>query len=347
MIESLTIKNFKSIKDLSIDCKRVNLFIGRPNTGKSNILEALGLLSWLPYAKVIPEEEKKPDNTKAILIPREYNPRLFNFIRFLGVQDLFRNSLIDEKVEVSVTKQKEIGINMKLMAGAVFIEDKNNNNKIKLSYSGEVTKIDSTLEDFSFIKYYKFSRDNIVFPHDISQSLLPPSGSNLFSLVLGNKRLRKVMADFFKEEELTLVLRPHDMSFEVQSQIGDIVFNNPYISVSDTLQRILFHYMAMESNEENTLVFEEPESYAFPFYTKWLAERIALYNTNQFFISTHNPYFLEPILEKTKKDDINLFAVFKEGFHTKLVKLTEDDISELLDSDPFFNLDQFTERDSE
>ncbi|UFH52929.1 AAA family ATPase [Spirosoma sp. KNUC1025] len=38
------IKNFKSIKDLRLDCKRVNIFIGRPNVGKSNILEGLGLL---------------------------------------------------------------------------------------------------------------------------------------------------------------------------------------------------------------------------------------------------------------------------------------------------------------
>jgi recombinational DNA repair ATPase RecF len=37
------IKNFKSIKDLHLDCKRVNVFIGKPNVGKSNILEGLGL----------------------------------------------------------------------------------------------------------------------------------------------------------------------------------------------------------------------------------------------------------------------------------------------------------------
>ena len=49
MIENLSIKNFKSIKDLSIDCKRINLFIGEPNAGKSNILEALGVMSWCRY----------------------------------------------------------------------------------------------------------------------------------------------------------------------------------------------------------------------------------------------------------------------------------------------------------
>ena len=45
MIKTLEIKNFKSIKHLQLDCKRVNLFIGKPNTGKSNILESAGLFS--------------------------------------------------------------------------------------------------------------------------------------------------------------------------------------------------------------------------------------------------------------------------------------------------------------
>ena len=43
-LDWVEIKNFKSIKDLRLDCKRINVFIGKPNVGKSNILEALGLL---------------------------------------------------------------------------------------------------------------------------------------------------------------------------------------------------------------------------------------------------------------------------------------------------------------
>ncbi len=43
MIKNISIKNFKSIKDLEFKAKRINLFIGKPNTGKSNILESLGI----------------------------------------------------------------------------------------------------------------------------------------------------------------------------------------------------------------------------------------------------------------------------------------------------------------
>ncbi|MBK7937047.1 MAG: AAA family ATPase [Lewinellaceae bacterium] len=44
LIKNLHIKNFKSVRDLSLDCDRINIFIGKPNAGKSNILEAISLL---------------------------------------------------------------------------------------------------------------------------------------------------------------------------------------------------------------------------------------------------------------------------------------------------------------
>ena len=46
-INTLEITNFKSVKHFRLPCKRFNLFIGEPNTGKSNILEALGLVSFV------------------------------------------------------------------------------------------------------------------------------------------------------------------------------------------------------------------------------------------------------------------------------------------------------------
>jgi AAA15 family ATPase/GTPase len=45
MVKKLSINNYKSIKGLSISTKRVNIFIGEHNSGKSNILEALSWFS--------------------------------------------------------------------------------------------------------------------------------------------------------------------------------------------------------------------------------------------------------------------------------------------------------------
>ena len=54
LIKHLQIKNFKSVRDLSLDCERINLFIGKPNAGKSNILEAISLLG---AGYCLPEEK--------------------------------------------------------------------------------------------------------------------------------------------------------------------------------------------------------------------------------------------------------------------------------------------------
>ena len=45
MLRNLKITRFKSIRDLKLEFGRVNLFIGGNGTGKSNILEAIGLVS--------------------------------------------------------------------------------------------------------------------------------------------------------------------------------------------------------------------------------------------------------------------------------------------------------------
>ena len=44
LVRNIRIKHFKSLEDVEIKgCKRYNLFVGRPNVGKSNLLEALAL----------------------------------------------------------------------------------------------------------------------------------------------------------------------------------------------------------------------------------------------------------------------------------------------------------------
>lgn len=77
MIKKLSIKNFKSIIDLELDCKKINIFIGEPNTGKSNILEALGLLSWCAYK----------------------NSEINEYVRLQNTLNLFYDELFENRVE--------------------------------------------------------------------------------------------------------------------------------------------------------------------------------------------------------------------------------------------------------
>ena len=53
MFDHLEIRNFKSVEHLELSCRRVNVLIGEPNTGKSNILEALGLISYVAHSNEV------------------------------------------------------------------------------------------------------------------------------------------------------------------------------------------------------------------------------------------------------------------------------------------------------
>ena len=145
---------------------------------------------------------------------------------------------------------------------------------------------------------------------------------------------------------LKLGLKPAENRIEVVKYYADedIIVSFPYFMVSDTLQRIIFHLVAVESNRDSVLVFEEPEAHAFPYYTKFLAERIALDRLNQYFISTHNPYFLLSILEKTPMSDVRVFLTYLENMKTRVKALDEEDLTMILDRevDPFFNVGMFT-----
>ncbi|RZN42218.1 MAG: DUF2813 domain-containing protein [Methanosarcinales archaeon] len=246
MIKNLEIKNFKSIKHLTMNCKRINLFIGEPNTGKSNILEALGLLSWCGYV----------------------NTNLKKYVRFQNTHNLFYDGLLDQPVEIIMDK---------LVLGITFENDKFtfargekgifSNDEIdfrggvseivgRLGYSGDIAESGTPISEVESIKFYRFIEQN-EFPDSRSSFLLPPNGSNLFAVVMANKKFRETMASFFKNYGFKLVFKPQERVFEIQNQVDDLVFSYPYILTSDTLQRIIFHVIAMESNKNSTLVFED------------------------------------------------------------------------------------------
>ena len=52
MIERLQVRSFKSLEDVEVDLGLVNVFIGANGSGKSNLLEALGVLSAAAEGKV-------------------------------------------------------------------------------------------------------------------------------------------------------------------------------------------------------------------------------------------------------------------------------------------------------
>lgn len=318
MIKTLEVKNFKSIQHLQLDCKKVNVFIGKPNTGKSNILENLGLFSF-PYS---------PD-------------KLNRLVRFENMTDLFYDHDLGEEIQIAADN-KRCPIRFE---GGRFMGDAKDGSEALFHFAGGYGSLDDRKSFvLSPLKLYRFMVLN-QFSKSEADSLWPPAGENLLQILLVNKTLRKLAADLFSEYGLRMVLKPQEGKIEVQKEVEDVVIAYPYSLVSDTLQQIVFHLVAIETNHNGVIIFEEPEAHAFPFYTKFLAERIALDKTNQYFISTHNPYFLLSLLEKSPEDEIAIFLTYFEDYQTKVKSLSREDYREILDleSSVFFNLDRFLE----
>jgi len=320
MIKALEVKNFKSMKHLKLDCKRVNLFIGKPNTGKSNILESVGIFS-LPYCG-----------------------NLRDVVRFENMNNLFYDQDIGEKIEITAD---EIYCQIKFEKASFIGSGRDKEKQLfnfNVDFIGEGNLEGTTI--FSPFKAYRFTVMD-KFQRQESNFLLPPKGENLLSVLLTNKSLRKVVSDIFSEYGLRIVLKPQEKKIDVQKEIEDVIISYPYSLVSDTLQRLVFYILAVETNKDSVITFEEPEAHAFPFYTKFLAERIALDKSNQYFISTHNPYLLLSVLEKAPKDDIGIFIVHFKDYQTKVRPITQEEMPEILNLDAsiFFDLDQFVEEE--
>ena len=346
MIERLKIERFKSIRSLDMECRRINLFIGEPNVGKSNILEALGLLSWC----------LKP------------NDSLKDFVRFQLTEHLFFDCLTDEPIrisfqgelkglELSKTAEEILGRSQHTEKDIAFaIQYENEDFVFKTSdpglpkialmdHSGQ-TKLRGYSKIQQVIKFYRFKTlESYSSPNP--SSLIPPYGANLFSVVHGSKVLQEKMVNLFKPYGLMVVRKLQERKFVIQKQQEGMATEFPYEVMSDTLQRVMFYEAAMVSNKDSVLVFEEPEAHAFPYYTKHLGEQLALDETNQYFIATHNPYLLSAVVEKANKNDVGVFITYWENHETKVKMLTGDELSQLMDEDPFLGIERLLSGEGE
>jgi len=321
MIKYLKIKNFKSIKNIEFECKKINVFIGKPNTGKSNILESIGIFG-LPYVE---------GNIKKLL-------------RLETMSNLFYDNEISEDIEIFTDSHSFI---LKYSDGLfVFQAGKGEELyfRVIMDYNNNIIQ---SIEGKKFppFRFYRFIQRNN-FPSFQFTFLFPPDAPNLLHILLINKEIKKTVANILAEFGFKIVLKPQEAQIEIQKEIEDVIVSYPYSLLSDTLQRIIFHLVAVETNKGSIIIFEEPEAHAFPYYTKFLAERIALDTTNQYFISTHNPYFLLPLIEKTNKDNICIFITHFENYQTKIKLIKEDELEKIIDFDTsiFFNLDEFLEK---
>jgi AAA15 family ATPase/GTPase len=322
MLTKVHIKNFKSIRELEFSPKRVNVFIGEPNTGKTNILEALALLS------------------EGVHGPTEFK----EVFRFRSIADLFTDQQVAEPIHIH-TPFLECYLSYTapyFRFASVWSEKGNNESK---SFSSDQGGNSNQWVNLQYgIKYYRFKPVGLRTDQQFG-SLTPPFGSNLASILYTDKGLRRRVSDLFRSRNFRLEIKPVEMEIRIAKVIEDEFYNFPYESISETWRRIIFYMAVLETNKNSTILLDEPEANTFPFYTAYLAERIALDESNQFILTTHNPYILSSIVSKTPTKDLAVFVASMDNFYTTLKLVSGEGLSKILDYGPdaFLNLDKLVE----
>lgn len=320
-IENITIRNFKSIRNCELKgCSRINLFIGRPNVGKSNILEALSVFS-LPFLR------------------ENVSKKITNFIRLENETELFYNGNYENPIH---------------------IETNNASCKIQYYHNEALTielhtpqgngeyQIDSKLnfrfgrnEPFiPFVRKYHFvSHANFKKGH--SRYLIPPFGYNLLGVIERNEKLKNEIADMFKEYGLSLVFDKSSQSLKIMQSEKKDIFLIPYNSMADTLQRVIFYKAAIVSNHDAVLLFEEPKAHSFPPYITHVTQEMLYRKDNQYFIATHSPFILNDLLENSR-EEISVFNTNYSRHQTEVRKLTEKELTDIFQN----GVDLFTNNES-
>ncbi len=314
MVKHVSIKNFKSVKDVAFETKRVNLLLGTPNSGKSNILEALGLFS------------------------ASHVRNLKDYIRFKKTENLFYDNDVTQDIEIRADDYFcQINFDKGIFRGKCNMGEENYL-EFRLNYNGEYDR--QVQENILPFRYYRFKLDYTASAG--FEYLLPPFGKNLFSILYTNKQLRKEVSQLLLEKGFRLIIDTQDKKIEILKEVDDIFYTYPYESLSDTVQRVVFYMTAMATNQNSILLLEEPEAYIFPYYVKFLADKIIQNTDNQYFIITHNPYFLFSMIEALPESDLAVMMTSMENYQTQVVALTSAQLEKVkvLGNDFFLNPEQ-------
>ena len=308
-IKYINIHNFKTIKHCEIKaCKRINLFISRSAVGASHIFEAFSLFS-IPFLR---------ENT---------SKSITQLVRMESETELFYNGNSGEPLKVDTNKgfaqvsyNKNEGLSLKidtLTDGGLYSIDEKLNLKTKRS--------DNYVP---FIRKYTFNSETGE-RRTHSRYLIPPYGSNIFSIIEKDAQLKQEISALFAEYRLNLVFDKASQSLKIlQSENKDEIFLVPYNSIADTLQRIIFFKTAVASNDNSVLLFEEPEAHSFPPYISHITQEVIHKRNNQYFIATHSPFILNDFLENSR-DELTVYMVRYEDHETKLRKLEDSELHDI------------------
>lgn len=321
--DKIIIENFKSIRSLELDdCRRINLLIGRPNVGKSNILEAFALFN-LHNARHVKDKSIR------------------QFIRTESEAQLFFNGDTNNDIKVTVgtdiyrlSENKESSLNV--LTGYLNEEAVVSINKLSLRSSGYHQPEEAIIKSYFFNSPFLFEDTPLKYLH-------PTTGCNLYRVLKPLSEVVSEISDVLSDYGLKLSFDSSSSQLRFWKELpSGEVFTVPFNSIADTLQRMIFYKTAVASNTNSIITFEEPEANSYPPYISKITADILYSTSNQFFITTHSPYVVNDFLED-KDCSLAIYLVNYQNGETVVKRLSDGELTQVYEYgiDLFFNNEIF------
>lgn len=311
MLQEFRIKNFKAFRDLKLNgFKKVNIFVGKANTGKTSILEALSLFL-----------AKHPQMLISLLDERS----------MLGDDTCFESLFFDYKTDELITLESDLeklelspnfeNQSLVISEQTTYIDRSNSYNlKNSLKFSFESKNKKSFSSSISFNKIETKMAYNVSMSENDNKPFISSLNSIEFIASLKNREyfnkfvdnLSTVLADNEKAKELQQKIKEFALDIEDLKFVGGnkILVQQKGLQhaidfrlLGQGFQSYIFILVAILSYKKYIIIDEIENGLHFESIDLLLESMFQTPKDTQFFITTHNKELLKNLALKLEKQD--------------------------------------------
>lgn len=328
----LKIEHFKNIPHADLTLKPINIVIGKPGTGKTNLMEAIAMLG-LRYLYPTPA----------------YWQRM---VRFSQPLDWFPNLKSTKVIKAEVSKgvlarTLTVRYNEETREGMLelYLFDKFDDQRTSLFVSkfegNKFTISPRTLlenDELCPIRPYCFDSSIGTNKRLFADTYLePPFGKNLSQLVEPNTELGNLFENHLKSAGYRPIIEAGSGKiklarvYDLEHFYGTI----PFEGISESWQRYFFFFAGLVSNQKAFLLFDNPASGLHAQHIELLAEQLAENDQNQYLISTHHPLLIKAILRHCGTGVVNIIVMRQNNsdqYDSYPQSIPEEEINRWLES---------------
>ncbi len=299
-IKSIKIKGFRGIRNIMHGAlegfKGINIFIGRNNSGKSTIIEAIYLVSTLDKLDALGR------------IPMEYIIKRRGWYGLDTLKDIIHRKLSKAEIEAVIANNTQTAViiskpGLDLIKTDILYSDRTSvtTYSINISFnSAGSAKIFTGKKEIS---------PNIIFiDWNVVREFGLPEKVYSFLLEYGGKEAEKNLVNVFKtmysELEEFKVL-PKNNKWVLSAILTK--YSIPFYLLGDGIKSAFIYIALLNSVEKGIILIEEPELHQHIGSMEFIAEAIIKSRKereNQVFITTHSLEFIDLVLRKAKKYDM-------------------------------------------